>query len=205
MATVTESAIIADVWTVEPETPRGRAGSLLRDLPPVLVSPGTGDGAGQPLGQRRPGPSSGCTTTSTRRTTGCAPGVRPGWCCTTCGRARPPRERPQTLDLGEDNGLGVFIPPGVAHGFASLTDLTLTYLVDSYYNPDDELGVAWDDPEIAADWGVEDPILSGPRPGQPPPGRHRSALGDPTPASGRDRPPRPCGVRARGGRVPSRP
>jgi dTDP-4-dehydrorhamnose 3,5-epimerase len=54
----------------------------------------------------------------------------------------------------------VFIPPGVAHGFAALTDMTITYLVDSYYNPADELGVAWDDPAIAADWGVENPILS---------------------------------------------
>jgi dTDP-4-dehydrorhamnose 3,5-epimerase len=25
----------------------------------------------------------------------------------------------------------------------------------------DELGVAWDDPEIGADWGVSDPVLSG--------------------------------------------
>jgi dTDP-4-dehydrorhamnose 3,5-epimerase len=64
------------------------------------------------------------------------------------------------MDIGEDNGTGVFIPPGVAHGFASLTDLTITYLVDSYYNPLDELGVAWDDPEIKADWGVTAPILS---------------------------------------------
>jgi dTDP-4-dehydrorhamnose 3,5-epimerase len=65
-----------------------------------------------------------------------------------------------SMDIGEDNGTGVFIPPGVAHGFASLTDLTITYLVDSYYNPLDELGVAWDDPEIGADWGVASPILS---------------------------------------------
>ena len=56
--------------------------------------------------------------------------------------------------------LGVYIPPGVAHGFASVTDMTITYMVDSYYNPADELGVAWDDPEIGADWGVSDPILS---------------------------------------------
>lgn len=56
---------------------------------------------------------------------------------------------------------GVYIPPGVAHGFASLTDMTITYLVDGYYNPADELGVAWDDPEIAGDWGVDDPVLSG--------------------------------------------
>jgi dTDP-4-dehydrorhamnose 3,5-epimerase len=55
---------------------------------------------------------------------------------------------------------GVYIPPGVAHGFGSLTDMTITYMVDGYYNPADELGVAWDDPEIAADWGLTDPVLS---------------------------------------------
>jgi dTDP-4-dehydrorhamnose 3,5-epimerase len=65
-----------------------------------------------------------------------------------------------TLDLGGGRHTGVFIPPGVAHGFASLTDMTITYLVDAYYNPADELGVAWDDPEIAADWGIESPVLS---------------------------------------------
>jgi dTDP-4-dehydrorhamnose 3,5-epimerase len=61
---------------------------------------------------------------------------------------------------GTHDHSGVFIPPGVAHGFAALTPVTLTYLVDGYYNLADELGVAWDDPEIAADWGVTDPILS---------------------------------------------
>jgi dTDP-4-dehydrorhamnose 3,5-epimerase len=69
------------------------------------------------------------------------------------------------LDLGRrDDGThphrGVFIPPGVAHGFAALTDMTITYLVDGYYNPDDELGLAWDDPAVEADWGVAEPILS---------------------------------------------
>ena len=64
------------------------------------------------------------------------------------------------LDLSGENHVGLFIPPGVAHGFAALTDMTITYLVDGYYNPQDELGVAWDDPAIEADWGVTDPILS---------------------------------------------
>ncbi|GMU77270.1 MAG: dTDP-4-dehydrorhamnose 3,5-epimerase [Acidimicrobiia bacterium] len=61
---------------------------------------------------------------------------------------------------GTHDHRGVFIPPGVAHGFAALTDLVITYLVDGYYNPADELGVAWDDPAIGADWGLDDPILS---------------------------------------------
>ena len=65
-----------------------------------------------------------------------------------------------TLDLSGENHLGVVIPPGVAHGFSALTDMTITYLVDGYYNPADELGVAWDDPQIGADWGVSDPVLS---------------------------------------------
>lgn len=70
-----------------------------------------------------------------------------------------------TLDLGTradgtHDHRGIFIPPGVAHGFAALTDMTITYLVDGYYNPADELGVAWDDPAIAADWGIIDPTLS---------------------------------------------
>jgi len=69
------------------------------------------------------------------------------------------------LDLGraEDGAhahRGVFIPPGVAHGFAAITDMTITYLVDSYYNPADELGVRWDDPAVGADWGITDPVLS---------------------------------------------
>jgi dTDP-4-dehydrorhamnose 3,5-epimerase len=71
----------------------------------------------------------------------------------------------EMFDLGqtESDGAhtGVFIPPGVAHGFASLTDMTVTYLVDGYYNGADELGVAWDDPQIGADWGVTNPELSG--------------------------------------------
>lgn len=71
----------------------------------------------------------------------------------------------QVIDLGaRDDGThdhrGVYIPPGVAHGFAALTAMTITYLVDSYYNPADELGVAWNDPAIGADWGVATPVLS---------------------------------------------
>ncbi len=64
------------------------------------------------------------------------------------------------LDLSGDNHCGVFIPPGVAHGFAAVTDMVITYLVDGYYNPADELGLMWNDASVTADWGVADPILS---------------------------------------------
>lgn len=64
------------------------------------------------------------------------------------------------LDLNGENHCGVFIPPGVAHGFAAVTDMVITYLVDGYYNAADELGVAWNDPRVEADWGVAEPIMS---------------------------------------------
>jgi dTDP-4-dehydrorhamnose 3,5-epimerase len=64
------------------------------------------------------------------------------------------------LELSGSVHRGVYIPPGVAHGFAAHTDLILWYMVDRYYDPDDELGVAWDDPELGIDWGVSDPVVS---------------------------------------------
>jgi dTDP-4-dehydrorhamnose 3,5-epimerase len=66
----------------------------------------------------------------------------------------------QTLEIGDDNPMGVFIPIGVAHGFLSLTDSTLTYVVDNYYDGGDEFGVAWNDPELAVAWQIEAPLLS---------------------------------------------
>jgi dTDP-4-dehydrorhamnose 3,5-epimerase len=64
------------------------------------------------------------------------------------------------LELTGTSHRGVYIPPGVGHGFAALSDLVLWYMVDGYYDPSDELGVAFDDPELGIDWGVADPVLS---------------------------------------------
>jgi dTDP-4-dehydrorhamnose 3,5-epimerase len=67
----------------------------------------------------------------------------------------------QGVVLTDETNAGIYIPPGVAHGFAALEDATLTYLVDQYYDGGDEFGVRWDDPDVAMDWGIADPILSG--------------------------------------------
>jgi dTDP-4-dehydrorhamnose 3,5-epimerase len=64
------------------------------------------------------------------------------------------------VELVADEERGLLVPPGVAHGFAAVTDVLLTYLVDHYYDPADELGVAWDDPDIGIDWGITEPVLS---------------------------------------------
>ena len=88
----------------------------------------------------------------------------PGSCCTTCARAGPTDGATLTLDLGRRRGRTTTAAcssrPASRTGSPALTDMTITYLVDGYYNPADELGVAWDDPDVGADWGVADPILS---------------------------------------------
>ncbi len=70
------------------------------------------------------------------------------------------RDTTMTFELAETERRGVYIPPGVAHGFATRTPFTLWYMVDHYYDPKEELGVAWDDPDLAIDWAVTDPVLS---------------------------------------------
>jgi dTDP-4-dehydrorhamnose 3,5-epimerase len=75
-------------------------------------------------------------------------------------RSSPTYCASQVVEIGDANQMGVFIPCGVAHGFYAVTDVTLSYIVDNYYDGGDELGVAWDDPSLAVPWGVGAPILS---------------------------------------------
>ena len=72
----------------------------------------------------------------------------------------PTYKATQTIEMGEENQLGVFIPIGVAHGFVALTDVTLIYVVDNYYSGGDEYGVAWNDPTIGLTWRIESPLIS---------------------------------------------
>lgn len=63
-----------------------------------------------------------------------------------------------TIELADD--VGLYIPPGVAHGFYAVTDATMTYLVDQVYDGTDELQFRWDDPALSIEWPEGTPILS---------------------------------------------
>lgn len=66
------------------------------------------------------------------------------------------------LTLSADDHTGLYIPSGVAHGFYAVTDVTLFYVVDNYYDGGDEYGLAWNDPDVTVDWQVDGlPELSG--------------------------------------------
>jgi dTDP-4-dehydrorhamnose 3,5-epimerase len=95
--------------------------------------------------------------------------IRVGLC--DLRRNSPTYRAVQTLEIGDQNFTGIYIPVGVAHGFLALTDAILTYLVDNYYDGSDEHGVAWNDPDINLPWGADNPQLS-PRDMQNPLLRH---------------------------------
>jgi dTDP-4-dehydrorhamnose 3,5-epimerase len=63
--------------------------------------------------------------------------------------------------LSAENFRQVYVPPGFAHGFAVLSDVVeVEYKCTDFYDRDDEITVAWNDPAIAIPWPVADPILS---------------------------------------------
>ena len=60
--------------------------------------------------------------------------------------------------LTEENHHQFLVPKGFAHGFLVLSDVAeFCYLCDDFYHPNDEGGLAWNDPEIGIVW----PALSG--------------------------------------------
>lgn len=65
------------------------------------------------------------------------------------------------LELSEENRLQLYIPPGFAHGFATLSDIAdVSYKCTTSYKHEDDAGIAWNDPDIAVDWPISDPIVS---------------------------------------------
>lgn len=63
--------------------------------------------------------------------------------------------------LSGDNFRQLYIPPGFAHGFCVLSDEAhVEYKCTRFYDPADEIGIAYNDPTLAIDWPVADPLLS---------------------------------------------
>jgi dTDP-4-dehydrorhamnose 3,5-epimerase len=76
-------------------------------------------------------------------------------------RGSPTYRKWQGFTLSADNFLMLYVPRGFAHGFCTLErDAEIVYKVDNYYSADHDSGVAWNDPDLAVDWPVKNPILS---------------------------------------------
>ena len=63
--------------------------------------------------------------------------------------------------LSADNFRQLYIPPGFVHGFCVTSErVEVEYKCTDFYTPSDEMTVAWNDPELAIQWPVREPILS---------------------------------------------
>lgn len=63
--------------------------------------------------------------------------------------------------LTEADGDALYIPPGFAHGFQTLQDATeVFYMMTVPFRDGLARGLRWDDPSVAVDWPLPDPVLS---------------------------------------------
>ena len=61
------------------------------------------------------------------------------------------------VELSAENKRQFFIPKNFAHGFLVLSDeAEFVYKCDEFYHPEDEGGLAWDDPDVAVEWPITD-------------------------------------------------
>ena len=68
-----------------------------------------------------------------------------------------------SIELSGENRLQMFVPKGFAHGFSVLSETAVfQYKCDSYYAPQAEGALMWNDPDLAIDWNipVEDVLVS---------------------------------------------
>lgn len=60
------------------------------------------------------------------------------------------------FDLEQDDGQAIWIPEGFLHGFVTRTDdVLVSYKVTDHYRQDCDLSIAWNDPNLGLDWGLE--------------------------------------------------
>jgi dTDP-4-dehydrorhamnose 3,5-epimerase len=67
----------------------------------------------------------------------------------------------EAVELDDEACRQLYAPLGFAHGYCVVSEVAdVLYRCSAYYDPARERGFAWDDPEIAIAWPLEDPELS---------------------------------------------
>lgn len=68
----------------------------------------------------------------------------------------------EKFTINDQNRIALFISKGLANSYCITSDTSVDYiyLVDKYYDGSDTRAVTWDDPDLAIDWPIDDPIIS---------------------------------------------
>ncbi len=70
-------------------------------------------------------------------------------------RSSPAFGKHVAVELSEENGRMLWIPPGFGHGFVVLSEVAgFAYKVTDYYSPTGERTIVWNDPDLAITWPV---------------------------------------------------
>jgi dTDP-4-dehydrorhamnose 3,5-epimerase len=65
------------------------------------------------------------------------------------------------IELSDKSLRQIYMPPGIAGGFCVLSDIAdIHYNVSHLFDPTDEGGVLWSDPNLNIDWPVSNPIIT---------------------------------------------
>lgn len=67
------------------------------------------------------------------------------------------------IELSDSNFRQIYAPSGFAHGYLTLTDESLTVIeYDRPFSARTQVGIRWDDPDLAIPWPIDDPIVDAP-------------------------------------------
>jgi dTDP-4-dehydrorhamnose 3,5-epimerase len=73
----------------------------------------------------------------------------------------PTFRRWHAVELSADNGIALYVPAGLAHGYLTLREHTsVHYLISGVYSPDHARGVRWNDPAFGIRWPNDARIIS---------------------------------------------
>jgi len=65
------------------------------------------------------------------------------------------------VTLSAENFRQCYVPGGFAHGFCVVGDVAeVVYKCTDVYDPASEIGIAWNDPSLAIEWPIREPVLS---------------------------------------------
>jgi dTDP-4-dehydrorhamnose 3,5-epimerase len=67
----------------------------------------------------------------------------------------------ESFELRDDEQVTLYVPAGCAHGFQALTEIAdVSYMIDRAHDPNEDVSIAFDDPDLAIPWPLPVTVMS---------------------------------------------